>query len=183
MTLPKITLFLALASFFIFSACSENSDCEESIMEFTWSNNRSIAIDSAVTSFMVGDSIINLIEYRPIEGQDILFEFNNVSNLCDADIADGTSSMKFTMAIPSDSTSTFSYTDREILETSAYLNIFAAPSGLPHQFIEEGEIMGSRIDENSWRVSVDVVTSLQEYAELQGDQPQVISIDTTFVLR
>ena len=87
------------------------------------------------------------------------------------------------MVIPSDSTSTFSYSDEEILETSAFFNIFAAPSGLPHQFIDQGEITGTKLSDNSWRVSIDVVTKIQAYGEIHGDQPEVISIEDVFFLK
>ena len=49
--------------------------------------------------------------------------------------------------------------------------------------MEEGEISGIRIDDNSWRISKDVVSSLQEYGEILGDIPEVVSIDTVFTLR
>jgi hypothetical protein len=99
---------------------SEN-DCIENGMVFTWTTNRSIEIEPEVENVMIGDSTISLIEYQIKEGQDILFEFNEFSNICDDDILDGSGSKKFSMIIPSDSMSSFSYTDQEILKNRLLL--------------------------------------------------------------
>ena len=179
MIYPRNSLFICIFSFFIFSACD---DCEERVMEFTIQNNRSIEIDPSVETIMQGDSLIDIIEYGVRDGQDMLFQFLDIFNFCEADIADGTSATTFSMIIPADSTNSFSYTNEEILQTSAYLDIFAAPSSLPHQYFQEGEITGERIDDNTWMVSIDVVSSLQEYGIITGDQPQVVSFQNIFTL-
>jgi len=184
MTLAKNTFLLGIITIFIFSTCSNSDDdCIENRMDFTWSSNKSIEIDPEAESFMIGDSMINLITYRVIEGQDVLFEFEKVFTLCNSDIVDGIAIRKFSMIIPSDSMNNFSYTDQEILETAAYFDVFAGPSSLAHQSIEEGEIIGRKIDDNSWRISIEVVTKIQEYGEVNGDQPDVISVDTVFSLK
>jgi len=182
MTTTKNFLLLGIITMLLLSACSEN-DCIENGMEFTWTTNRSIEIEPEVENVMIGDSTISIIEYQIKEGPNVLFEFNKFSNICDDDILDGSASKKFSMIIPSDSMSSFSYTDQEILETAAFYDIFAAPSGFVHQSVEEGEIIGRKIDENSWRISIDVVTKIQEFGAVQGDLPEVISIDTIFSLR
>ena len=182
MTSPKIFLLLGVIFIFIISSCSDN-DCIENRTEFSWSSNRSIEIDPEVAVIMIGDSTISVIEYQILQGQDVLFEYNEFFNTCDDDVLDGVGSRKFSMLIPSDSINSFSYTDQEILETSAFFDIFGAPSSLPHQSIEEGEINGRKIDDTSWSVSIDVVTKIQEYGVVHGDQPEVISIDTIFSLK
>jgi len=182
MNISKLPLFLFIGiSIFLFSACDD--DCEESSLEFTWSQNRSIEIVPDIDSVMVGDSIINLIGYQVVDGQDILFEYTAIGTTCDPDIADGNGILDFSMAIPADSTITFSYVDSEIIATSAFVNIITETSSSPYHFVEEGTITGTRIDDNSWQVSVDIITTPQEYGELfGGDEPQAISIDTIFTL-
>ena len=171
MTLPKLLFLLSIISI-LFVACGDDDDCVESGMNFTWSTNRTIEIDPEVANVPIGDSLISLIEYQVIEGQDFLFEFSQFSNFCDPEIADGVGTLDFVMVVPADSTDAFTYTDQEILETSAFVRVFAAPDGLPDQSVEEGEISGVRIDDNSWRISIDVVSSLQEYGEILGDVPE-----------
>ncbi|MEM9822961.1 MAG: hypothetical protein AAF985_17910, partial [Bacteroidota bacterium] len=177
----KTAFLRGLMFTFLFLNCCKN-DCETRRTEFVWSSNKSIAIDPEVETVMMGDSLISIIEYRTTEGQDILFEYNEFFSLCDDEILDGTSSRKFLMVIPADSTSSFSYKDQEILATSAFLDIFAAPDSRPHQWVQEGEIIGKKLDDDRWRVSIEVITTIQAYGMVQGDQPRVISIDTVFTL-
>ena len=77
MTLSKNSLFLGIFFIFIFSTCSDN-DCIEHKMEFTWSINKSIEIDPEIENVIVGDSMISIVEYQILEGQNMLFEFNEL---------------------------------------------------------------------------------------------------------
>lgn len=182
MTSSKNILFLAITCIFTFCTCSDD-DCVEKREEFIWSSNKSIEIDPEHGTVIMGDSMINIISYEVTDGQDILFEFNEFSDACDDDIADGFGSRRFMMVIPSDSTNSFTYTDHKISETFAFLNIFAAPEALPPQYVEEGKITGKKTDDNSWRVSIDVITKIQPYGIIMGDQPEHILIDTLFTFQ
>ena len=178
-SLRLFLFFIIGLSILLFSACGD--DCEEQVKEFTWSPNKSIEIVS--DSVLIHGSMINIIEYIVVDSQDVVFEYYEINQSCDSDILDGIGIMNFSMAIPADSTSAFSYTGSEILTTSAFVDIFMGPVSLSHQFVEEGEIVGTKIDESRWQVSIDVITSLQEYGESVGEQNIMIDIDTIFSLK
>ncbi len=172
-------LVLGLLCIAMLGAC--NDDCVENRMEFTWSNNQ--AITPITNTIMIGDSTLDVLEYQIIEGQNILFEFKELFNACDDDILDGVGSREFAMVIPADSTSSFSYTDLDIIETLAFVDIFEAPGSLPHQSVEEGRISGRKLDDNNWSVSIDIISKLQAFGEAEGQELVVIQIDTTFSLK
>ena len=139
-------------------------------MEYTWSQNKTIEINENAYSVVSGESMIVISEYSRRTGQDNLFEYAFIGRICDTDIADNVGYTKLFMLVPADSSSSFSYTDQEILETSAYISIFAAPDSEPHHSIEEGEIRGRKIDENSWQVSIDIVTNPQVFEGYYGSR-------------
>jgi len=178
--ISKCPLFLVVGLFvLLISACGD--DCEETIEAFRLSENRAIEMVSDRDSVIVGDTTFHVIEYQVVDGQDRVFEYNLISQVCDDDVFDAGGGRNFTMVVPADSTSTFSYTDSEILSTSAFVN-FTGFTDRVNQFVEEGEIIGTRIDDNNWQVSIDVVTTLQEYGVISGVTPLTIDIDTIFTL-
>ncbi|MDA8692955.1 hypothetical protein N9L92_02755 [Saprospiraceae bacterium] len=177
-TYPVILLVITVA--FLFSACNDDA-CTDPTNDFTWTQNKSIMIDTESYSEIINDSLIFISEYNIVDGQSNVFEHTFVSQVCE-DVFDGFGVTTFAMAIPSDSSNSFSYTDLEIIETSAFYKIFSAPSSLPDHSIEEGEISGVKIDDSTWRISIDVVTKTQEIQEF-GDQPVEIRLDTLFSIK
>ena len=181
MTTKSTTIYFLIFFGIWISSCNED-DCIPIRQEMSWSSNKTIEIDSQVTTFMVLDSLVDLIEYRIKDGENLLFEYRKISNICDPEIADAVSSVTFSMIIPADSINSFSYNDSEILQTYAYVSAFAAPDGLPDQSVKEGEIHGTKIDENTWQISVAVVSTLQAYGESVGDEVRTITFDEVFTL-
>ncbi len=177
----KNSLFLLFISIMmIMNACSD--DCEMNRQDMVWSENRSIEILTLSDTLIVQDTVVNIIEYIIRDGEDNLFEYRDIFNACDPDIADGVGFTEFSMVIPRDSINSFSYRDEEILETSAFVNVFAAPTSFPHQIVEEGEIRGTRIDDNSWQIFIDVVSRLEANGEISLLDPIVIEVDAVFTL-
>ncbi len=177
----KNSLFLlSISIMMIMNACSD--DCEMNRQDMVWSENRSIEILTLSDTLIVQDTVVNIIEYIRRDGEDNLFEYRDIFNACDPDIADGVGFTEFSMVIPRDSINSFTYRDEEILETSAFVNVFAAPDGNLHQSVKEGQIQGTRIDESSWQITINIISRPQSYGELMGEEPMSIDVDAVFSL-
>ncbi len=178
----KNNLFLLfISSMMLMNACGDD-DCEMNRQDMIWSENKSIEIMTFSDTLIVQDTVVNIIEYIIRDGEGNLFEYSDVFNICDPDIADGVGFTEFSMVIPRDSINSFSYRDEEILETSAFVNVFAAPDANLHQSVKEGEIRGIRIDESSWQITINIISSPQSYGELMGEESIVIEVDAVFTL-
>lgn len=173
MNLLKYPLFFALLI-----VCSCNDDeCTDSTSAFSWTQNRSI--DSRVDSIFLNDTtVVSTTEYFITDGESNLFNYTNIFETC-RDIADIGGGSTLFIFVPVDSTESFSYTDEEIIETSAFLRL-ARGLFFANHTVEEGEMTGTKIDDDSWRISIDVVTKPQEYPE--GSDPVRIVIDEIFRL-
>lgn len=140
-------LFIILISSLLLASCSDD-DCSDPIEEFTWSQNQTIQLDTTVTQ--------GVPELIVTSGQENVFEYFSLSEVC-VDFIGLTGGVQFFMAIPADSTDSFQYTDQEIAATSAHT--VSDGQGCFQQIVRRGEIRGTRIDGNSWQVSIDIITT------------------------
>lgn len=174
--------FLFILSVFLFSSCNTDDDdsgnCTDSKQEYIWTQNQSIELETKVDSIVMNDSVLFFIsEYSITDGEDNLFNFKTTAESC-RDIADSGGTSDLFILVPADSTESFSYRDQEILQTSAFLQI-SAFGVVPLHSVEEGAISGVKLDEDSWRVSIDVVTSPLGFADYEG-QPERIVVEEIF---
>ncbi len=82
----------------------------------------------------------------------------------------------FKMAIPIDSTNSFSYYDEDIKMISAYSSKAYNGGDFLQHFIESGSIVGNKIDDKIWDVQIDVITKPQHDALTS----EMVEINTTF---
>ena len=160
----------------LLSSCGDD-ECIDGNTDFFWTQNRSIELVTKADSVMMNDSLIFLAEYFISDGEHNLFEYVNKGQFC-RDIVDSGGSTTFFMLVPIDSTESFSYRDQEIIETAAFLE-HSYPF-LNHS-VEEGQIYGAKIDDDSWRISINVVTKPQDYSD--GSEPMLIIVDEIFRLQ
>ena len=168
-------ILTSLVSIIFFISCDDDETCSEPTFEYTWTENQSI--DMVVDTFALVDTLMPVSNYFTTSGQYNLFVFRNRLSFCE-DIADTGGSVLLSFVVPPDSTESFLYSGQELKETSAFLNISTFGGG-PHHSIEEGEISGTRVNENSWQVSIDVTTQPQD-SRVQS--PADFLIDEIFTL-
>ncbi len=170
-----LPLFFILISVYIFNSCADDDGCSDATTEYTWTQNKSILFNPRVDSTIVNDSVIYFSEFSTIDGQDNLFEFTRLSQSC-PDILDSGGGVAFLFVVPQDSTENFNYNDIEILETSAHQRGLGLV-GICGMTIEQGTINGTKIDENTWQVAVDVLPNDDGKCP-----PQRITFDQIFTL-
>ena len=84
----KNNLFLLfISSMMLMNACGDD-DCEMIRQDMIWSENKSIEIMTFSDTLIVQDTVVNIIEYNARDGVDNLFEYRDIFNACDPDIAD-----------------------------------------------------------------------------------------------
>ena len=172
------SLFLIIAmSVSLLSSCDDDDsdNCTDARQEYTWTPNKSILFNPRVDSVIVNDSVIYLSEFSIIDGQGNLFEFTRLSQAC-PDVLDSGGGAVLSFVVSHDSTENFNYNDIEILETSAHQRGIGNV-GICGMTIEQGTINGTRIDENTWQIAVDIIPNDD------GDcPPQRITFDQIFSL-
>ena len=169
--------FIIILSVLLLNSCGD--DCSEKSSEFSWTQNKSIEIDTKGDSTMINDSLIYFVEYSITDGSSNLFEYVDFFEACE-DISDTGGSSNFSMIIPTDSTESFSYIDQEIMETSAFLRLYSF-GGTPLHSVEEGEISGTKLDDGSWRIFINVVT--KPLNDSDNSESESITIDEIFTLQ
>ena len=95
------------------------------------------------------------------------------------DVLDSGGGWRLAFVVPADSTDTFRYSDLELRDALAFYEVFGFVCCAGH-IIEEGEVSGRRIDDDSWQVSIDVVTTPQDTQF--GAEPLNFIIDEEFSL-
>ena len=174
----KLSVYLlqlfVLISVCIFGSCGGDG-CTDAITEYTWTPNKSILFNARIDSVVVNDSVIYFSEFSTVDDQDNLFEFTSLSQAC-PDILDSGGGVLFSFVVSQDSTDNFSFNDSEILETLAHKRGLGLV-GICGMTIEQGTINGTKIDESTWQVAVDVIPNDD------GDcPPQRITFDQIFSL-
>ena len=149
------TLFSVL-SLFLLSSCGDG--CTDPKTEFFWNPDSNIRTREDST-FVENDSLVALTDFAIVQGSDNVFEVRFMGEFCE-DIADSGGGYRLVIMMPSDSIDSFRYADAELRETSAYFEPFGFVEDVAH-FIREGEVIGRRLDEESWQLSIDVVTTPQ----------------------
>ena len=169
-----IYFLLFLSSLNLFISCGDG--CTDEKTEFLWEPNKTIVtrLDSID---ITNDSLASFIDYNIINGMDNVFEVRFTGEFCE-DVLDGFGGWRFALAVPSDSTDTFSYSGIELREAFAFYESFGGLICCAGHIAEEGQVVGTRIDEDSWRVSIDIVTTPQ--IGLFEPEPIDIIIDEIF---
>ena len=173
----KIFFYSLILGLFLilFSSCGDG--CTDAKKDFFWSQDKSII--TRVDSFPLGnDSLVAFIDYNIISGSSNVFEVRFTGEFCE-DVLDSGGGSRFAFVVPVDSTETFTYSDLELNDALAFYEVFGFACCAGY-VIEGGEIRGRRTDDDSWQVSIDVVTTPQDTQF--GAEPLNFIIDEEFSL-